>query len=869
MYDSDFYCDTEYPWLNTYLTLSNNSAVSSGGAIYAIRSSIKVGEPRIDIFSSTIFVNIVSNQARKGGGICFEANTKLILYLESASVIAFERNSAEYGGAIFVVDDTYSGACLNSSYEEYTECFLSVLQRNETLSDVSPTYSFTGNTALTSGHNLYGGLLDRCSRPKVITPIGTITSNVVFFFQNMSNVGIDTISSDPLRLCVCSLDGEPDCFSQPSPVRVKKGYTFNVSLVAVDEVLHKKSYVPIHGYLSSVMSSLATGELTQITTDVCSTLSYTIYSTHSSEMLTLYASGPCKDATPSQQRVIINFSSCECPIGFQEVETNTTCECVCDVRLLPYIFECDASSEELTREGDFWISNISVDEYLIYPHCLLDYCTRSNVKVHLNTPNGPDTQCINNRHGKLCGACKRTFSLSLGTSSCIACPSYWPALLVGMIMLSGLAGIGLTALLLELNLTVAVGTLNGLIFYANIIDANRSTFFSSSNFVTMLIAWLNLELGFDLCFFQGMDSYWKTWLQLAFPTYVIILVIIVIFASERHTKFARIIGRKNPVATLNTLILLSYTKILRTVIATLSFSIADDSKEIVWLTDAHISYLGGKHIPLFLVAILILLVGTVYTALLFSWQWLLLHQNKMLFKWVRYQQLNLFLEPYLAPYTAKHHYWTGLLLLLRVILYLFTVSVSTVVREPDRWNLLIIIVATLGILLPKIIFGIKLYQKMAIDTLESISYLNLLMFCVAKLFIKIEENEQKIIAYVSGTIFFLLLLFVIIYHFFTEFISKTTLWHKVNTKRVADPLVEIDFDVHNNEESSHIQVSPTSTVVDRPTHRDSLSNIEETSSGSTEMIRLDKISKPADAAPLMAHHDLQSSAVPYQLLNIH
>ena len=143
-----------------------------------------------------------------------------------------------------------------------------------------------------------------------------------------------------------------------------------------------------------------------------------------------------------------------------------------------------------------------------------------------------------------------------------------------------MAGVGLIALLLEFNLTVGIGTINGLIFYANIVDANRGTFFSSSNFVTIVIAWVNLDVGIDVCFFSGMDIYWKTWLQLVFPGYVIILVMVVIFISECHTKFARFIGRRNPVATLATLILLSYTKFLRTVIVSLSFAIPESSSKI-------------------------------------------------------------------------------------------------------------------------------------------------------------------------------------------------------------------------------------------------------------------------------------------------
>ena len=44
------------------------------------------------------------------------------------------------------------------------------------------------------------------------------------------------------------------------------------------------------------------------------------------------------------------------------------------------------------------------------------------------------------------------------------------------------------------------------------------------NLVTVFVSLLNLELGVDTCYFPGMDAYVKTWLQLAFPAYVILLV---------------------------------------------------------------------------------------------------------------------------------------------------------------------------------------------------------------------------------------------------------------------------------------------------------------------------------------------------------
>ena len=72
-----------------------------------------------------------------------------------------------------------------------------------------------------------------------------------------------------------------------------------------------------------------------------------------------------------------------------------------------------------------------------------------------------------------------------------------------------------------------------------------------------------------------MDFYWKTWIQLAFPAYILLLVVLVIMVSEHSVKFAKIVAKKNPLATLNTLILISYVKFLCTIILAFSFATLD------------------------------------------------------------------------------------------------------------------------------------------------------------------------------------------------------------------------------------------------------------------------------------------------------
>ena len=97
-----------------------------------------------------------------------------------------------------------------------------------------------------------------------------------------------------------------------------------------------------------------------------------------------------------------------------------------------------------------------------------------------------------------------------------------------------IAGIILVAILLMLNLTVAIGTLNGLILYANILSANKSILFQFPKCqyhiskLSMVVSWLNLDIGIDTRCFEDMDAYTKMWLQLAFPIFLFLLVGIII-----------------------------------------------------------------------------------------------------------------------------------------------------------------------------------------------------------------------------------------------------------------------------------------------------------------------------------------------------
>ena len=330
---------------------------------------------------------------------------------------------------------------------------------------------------------------------------------------------------------------------------------------------------------------------------------------------------------------------------------------------------------------------------------------------------------------------------------------------------------------------------------------------------------LNLEIGFDVCFFKGMDTYWKTWLQLAFPMYVMSLVIIIIIISRYSIRFSMLIAKKNPVATLATLVLLSYMTLLRTIITVLSQAklvYSDDAHKMVWLPDATIDYLTGKHVPFFIVAILILAIGIIYTLLLFCWQWLL--------KCMKYHRLCHFLEAYHAPYKFKHHYWTGLLLFARIGIYLLIILYGH--GNPDN-NLLAIIAITSVLLFVKGHIVRHIYKDFKIDIIETICYLNIVLFSAVKLALLNYANLEiyhNVASYFSGTIALLVLLYALSYQIFSEILLK--LWKKIPKKTNDNPDGHT-YVAYEPLQNNMCAPTPTSSIIDgKPPHEEA-SNSEQ------------------------------------------
>ena len=774
-----------YTSRNTVLSFSgtnnfiNNSGVLGGGAIHAERTvlsfsgathffnnSAQTGgamesNNNTMTFNGTVYFSnnghygkgvSTVNGYTVGGGV-YMGLTSIFSILPNTTVY-WENNHASLGGAIFVEDASPLSYCRSvAKLVPKEECFFQLPGQNLS-NGIDVQLVFKNNSADVAGSVLYGGTIDNC---KLTHGLDSHNSGEVFdMIVHSNNTDYNTtsnISSDPIQICLCE-HNLPECSGSVIRRTVYPGETFETSVVAVGQ---RHGTVPGR-VVSIIVQNVNPGHLQgsqhlQQAKITCTKLNYTVFSLSHAVRIDSHAEGsPCSFFGGVYMYILNMYVKLNqtCPPGFNISISNKSC--VCEPRLANYTGEhkCSITNGvgKITRDShqQFWVGyDNQSDGLILHPLCPFDYCVSHEVVITLDNM---DIQCAYNRSGLLCGRCKEGYSLVLGASQCKQCTNSHLVLLIPFAVM----GVALVFLLFVCKLTVATGTLSGLVFYANIVGVNRSILLpvESTNGLSIFIAWLNLDFGIETCFYNEMDVYSKTWLQFVFPMYIWVLVGLMILVSNYSHRFAKLLGN-NPVSVLATLILLSYTKILRTLIAVIYITYLEypTYNRGVWLYDANIDYLVGKHIPLFIVAVLVfLLLFLPYTLLLLFGQWLQAISHLKLFSWVNSARLKPFMDSYHAPYKAKHRYWPGLLLVLRfVLLLVFALNPQ---QDPSI-NMLAIVVTTSSLVAWAWVSG-GVYRNWSLDALECSFALNLNIFAAATFFVKLSQGNQLAVGYTSVSI---------------------------------------------------------------------------------------------------------------------
>lgn len=728
---------------------------SEGSALEAFESNI--------IFSGRI--TFFGNSAFNGGALNLQSS---YIRLTSPTFVNFTENYAVHnGGGIYVVgrDDIVH------------QCFFQIEDPSLSV-DPNVHLYFDGNYAGDSGSALFGGSVDRC-----VMVTGSIYSGMfsgavfdaISEFHNHDN-STSLISSNPYYVCPCE-GGVPNCSLLPLRNRTQiPGETFELSVVAVGQ---REGTAPtvVHAYFgnASTPAKFKALEETQNVGKFCTNITYTIQSSNPIETIMINTDGMALNANTTS---VIQIELLPCPLGFVLSQGI----CACDPTLQERNVSCNIDDQTIHRPGGTWINaSFTGGEYsgvIFHQNCPYDYCAAMDNEINLNYP---DAQCAFNRTGILCGTCQPNLSLTVGTSQCKQCSNEFLALLI----LFALSGIALVAILFIFNLTISAGTLSGLIFFVNIVRINQSIFFPPGDLSSLsyFISWLNLDPGGPTCFYNGMDGYAKVWLRFVYPIYVWLIVDGIILISRWSSRIAKLCG-STAVPVLATLLLLSYTKLLRAVIISFSPTILrfpDGSSRTVWYYDGNVDFLQGKHIALFIGALVVLVFFLIpYTLLLLlaPTPCIQANTNRQPLAWVN--KLKPFLDAHQSPYKSISRNWTGVLLVIRIALSL---SVSINLSGDPAINLLVIIITMFLLTAYAWVCG-GVYRMWPYNLLECSFYVNLGILATTTLFVLKAGGIQAAAVYTSISIALLTFLAVLAIHVYMQ-LKKVKCFAKVMTGRSA------------------------------------------------------------------------------------
>ena len=117
----------------------------------------------------------------------------------------------------------------------------------------------------------------------------------------------------------------------------------------------------------------------------------------------------------------------------------------------------------------------------------------------------------------MCSECAKGTSSVFGSFRCQKCSHGW----IVLVLIFALAGVLIIALLFLFNFTILQETIQGIVLYANTLVL-LGDFYEEYGvkYLYIPMALMNFDLGFETCFFNGMNEFSKAFLQFAFPLYI-------------------------------------------------------------------------------------------------------------------------------------------------------------------------------------------------------------------------------------------------------------------------------------------------------------------------------------------------------------
>ena len=655
---------------NGHTNKRNNRDVSVfsfilAGSFFVVESSRLIGNigSAIEVYGSVIQISgffVCTNNTSTMGSCILLKGISLLMFHKTLHATVSGNNALLSGGAIFaegleVPSDT---------------CTIALDSADRTL------MTFSSNTALLDGHDVKISNLYGC------TTVGFKNSNLSKLYSKIFQFTPKTpisMSSRVEKLVICS-DVTDHAYYYTSIIH--SGQTIFVPLRAVDAV-GNPVYTTVVGYVFAYSRhkwQIIGENYHNVYADTCNVLNFTIVSQTEESGF-----GELMIQTNSHSSVSLTHKLrlLHCPLGFSISSVNNhKCDCSSFLASIHGDINCDVQHTSIKIPMFSWFGELSDSppiECQIEEGChKANNTTEVSVGFSFNCPpeychatsynsSLPDPLCKYKRKGVMCGQCADGFSTVFGSDECQQCSDLWMLSLIVYAIL----GLALVLSLFAIKLTITSGVLGGPIFFANISAISLHTSFLSNEVFTcpyrVLMAVINLNLGFPVCFYNGMSNISKAGLQFLLPLYLCCLVLALVVISRYSVNLANLIVGSS-VQVLVTLIHLSFAKLLLALSEMLTSSTVISSNNYtsyyVWYFDGNIKYMTGIHLWLFVLSLTVIV--------LFVLPYLVFITVGSHIRHFRF--INLYSQPivdaYSSPYKERYGFWFGVRQWLLVSLYI-------------------------------------------------------------------------------------------------------------------------------------------------------------------------------------------------------
>ncbi len=723
-------------------------------------------------------VTFSENIGVRGGGMFLITYTYLIV-LPNASLYFLNNIAREAGGAIY---SNFLG--LNSVlFGGNVDCFLYFNFNNigpcVNCSELNKTGSFIkfeGNSA-PAGGQVFGSAFQTCywaydllislNKSIIDTPVLNLLVEefpTVFSF--------DTPISGPQNFKTQAQSLEA-VGTNNSKFNVLPGERFNITFTARDNFNQIVSNV-ISAFVEAEFlqplpngtSTIGQNNLGLLTDNVPTKLSMSVSGEQNNNLSVVVYSNDL--AGLARTEITVNLG--ECGLGFIFNSDTQTCVCLPELEIVDVI--CDDNSLQLTKtREDLWVGPLNDDGLLGVVTCPLLYCginTNTIIPIEQGRPIF-NAQCDPRlfRTGVACGDCQEGRSLVLATTRCLKCTN--KSILLFPVFL--ILGIILIVFIYYIDISIAVGLLNGAIFFSNLITLYAGFLFPATfggaGFIS-IISFLSLNFGIEACLYSGMGAIDRLLWQVSFPIYLFALMfLIIVLARTRVLSRIQNHAGLSAVRVFSTLLILCYVSFLQVASQLFGFvniRTIEDEITFRWTLQPSLEYFSGANVLLIIAAIFLIVIYLVPFPMLLLFP-SLVFRSKYLSK------LKPLYDSFWHPFEPKYRWWLGFRLIFRWIPFLFTFLV------PVPTNLLVTDLMLLLLLFVQL--ALKPFKSYWINFLDSLFICMLVIIFTGTLFFVANERKRGSIEVVSqgATIFneiftvmaFFIILGIFTYHFIIRF----------------------------------------------------------------------------------------------------